>query len=173
VGSKRTCGGAINISDSAECGCRLLAIIRERVALTANDLCGWRPHSKIQMGLRVPFQKRSCVRPVSAVSPSRRQIRSTRFTFTTQPASRRRAVTRRYANIRQDRYVRRAEEHRRPATTRRLRGPIRSTPSVCTTTNASRDRKRLSSGQIRAILTSERILLDEFRLKGAPLVQHC
>ncbi len=66
---------------------------------------------------------------------------------------------------RQDRSVRRAEERRRQARTLRLRGPIHPVPAVCATADAARGEKRLSSGQIQAILTSDGRLLGEYRSK--------
>ena len=66
---------------------------------------------------------------------------------------------------RQDRSGRCAEKHRLRARTRRFRGLIRTVPAPCTTAGANRGEKRLSSGRIQAIFTSDGTPLGECRLK--------
>lgn len=48
---------------------QIFVFLARRMSAVAlpNVLCGWLPISKGWMGLRVRFQKRSCVRPVCAV----------------------------------------------------------------------------------------------------------
>lgn len=54
-----------------------------------------------------------------------------------------------------DRFVRCAEQHRLRARTQRFRGLIHPAPETCAFADGTRGEKRLSSGRVPAILTSE------------------
>ena len=65
---------------------------------------------------------------------------------------------------RQDRSARCAEKHRLRGRTRQSRCLICPAPEACTVADAAQDKKRLSSGRIKAIFTSVGMTLGECRL---------
>ena len=66
---------------------------------------------------------------------------------------------------RQDRFVRRAENRRYRARTRRVQGPIHPAASVCATADTAQGEKRLFNWQNQAIFTTDGRPLGECRVE--------